>query len=248
MTNWDHREARSLVLQRFGQEQCDLATQSQRSTIDRLEYARFHYDEVREIIDTRIKTLHERGRLSLVMLGGGTDDERNEYEDSCVQLGAHVVACVQNLHAIADIFAHTVYYSLGYNLQPDAPKERDVTSNLVKNRLRPKHKHKPEHKPLAEGLGKLTSHPHAKYLGALANLSKHRSLVKLEPWLDMTGLATEPLRLEFPDFRYDDGLHARRVIGPFLESAFNQISEIVFNTGVELTVALRAQLAEPGGL
>ena len=63
------------------------------------------------------------------MLGGGTDDEQNEYENSRVQLGAHVVACVQSLHAIADTFAHAIYFSLAYNLHADALDEHKVTAN-----------------------------------------------------------------------------------------------------------------------
>jgi len=237
MSSWDLQEARSLLRQRFGQEQFNLATHSLGSTVDRREYARFHYHEAKDIIDTRLGTLQEQ-QLFLVMLGGGTDDEQNEYEDSLVQLGAHVVACVQSLHAIADTFAHAIYFSLGYNLHADALDEHKVTANSVKKKLHSAHVR------LAEGLGELISHPNAKYLRALANQSKHRSLVvKPGLWLDMTGLAAEPFTLKFQDFRYEDEFHARREIRPFLESSFNQISRIVVDTGAELNVALRAQLA-----
>ena len=129
MSSWDLQEARSLSRQRFGQEQFNLATHSVGSTVDRREYARFHYHEAKDIIDTRLGTLQQEQRLFLVMLGGGTDDEQNEYEDSRVQLGAHVVACVQSLHAIADTFAHAIYFSLAYNLHADALDEHKVTAN-----------------------------------------------------------------------------------------------------------------------
>ena len=238
MSSWDLKEARSLLRQRFGQEQFNLATHSLGSTVDRREYARFHYREAKHIIDTRLGTLQQEQRLFLVMLGGGTDDEQNEYEDSLVQLGAHVVACVQSLHAIADTFAHAIYFSLGYNLHADALAERKVTAKSVKQKLHPAHVR------LTEGLGQLISHPNAKYLRALANQSKHRSLVvKPGLWVDATDLAREPFTLKFQDFRYEDEFHARREIRPFLQSSFNQISRIVVDTGAELNVALRAQLA-----
>ena len=136
MSSWDLKEARSLLRQRFGQEQFNLATNSLGSTVDRLEYARIHYHEAKDIIDTRLGTLQEQ-QLFLVMLGGGTDDEQNEYENSLVQLGAHVVACVQSLHAIADTFAHAIYFSLGYNLHADALDEHKVTANSVKKSFTP---------------------------------------------------------------------------------------------------------------
>ena len=163
MSSWDLQEARSLSRQRFGQEQFNLATHSLGSTVDRREYARFHYHEAKDIIDTRLGTLQQEQRLFLVMLGGGTDDEQNEYENSRVQLGAHVVACVQSLHAIADTFAHAIYFSLAYNLHADALDEHKVTANSVKKKLHPAHVR------LAGGLGELISHPNAKYLRALAN-------------------------------------------------------------------------------
>lgn len=171
------------------------------------------------------------------MLGGETDDEQFEFEDSLAKVSAHVLACVQSLHAIADIFAHAIYYSLGYNLRPDALPERRVAAHSVRDKLRLT----AAHQSLADDLNGLISNEHSEYLGALANQSKHRSLVKPTLWLDMTEVGPEPFTLQFQDFVYDGTFYERREIRPFLASAFNHISRTVVDTGIELNATLRVK-------
>lgn len=238
MDTWSLHDTRNFVRHRFGVEQVELATQSLGSTIDRLEYARFHYHEVRELIETRIKPLQKSQRLLIAMMGAEHNEQQRRYDEARANVGAHVVACIQSLHAISDILAHAVYYSLGLNLQVDALSELQIAAGTVTVKL----KANPNYLSLATSLEKLSSHEHSEYLKALTNQSKHRSLVKSVLWLDMTQEATKPMSLQFEDFSRGGKPYERREILPFLEGTFNQVSKIVIDTGVELNVVLRAEL------
>ena len=232
------QDTRNFVRHRFGVEQVELAGLSLGSTIDRLEYARFHYHEVRELIETRIEPLQKSQRLFIAMMGAERNERQRRYDETRAHIGAHVVACIQSLHAISDILAHAIYYSLGLNLQVNTLSERQIAAHMVTEKLLAN----PNYLSLADSLKKLSCHEHSEYLVALANQSKHRSLVKPTLWLHMAQEATKPLSLQFQDFSCRGKLYERREILPFLESTFNQVSKIVTDSIVELNAVLRAEL------
>ncbi|WP_354686362.1 hypothetical protein [Cupriavidus necator] len=238
MLTWDLQETRTLVRQQFGHDQLELARQSLGSAIDRGEYARFHYREATKILDKKVEAIPSERRL-IAMFGAGTEKEQRDFDDAINRTSAHVTACVQSLHAISDIFAHAIYYSLGYNLQEGAPTPRRISAHSVIRLLQSRR----QKSALVYQLNLLVKHEHYSYLNALANHCKHRSLVKPSLWLDMTEVDPKPFRLNFQRFEYDGTLYEEREVFPFLECAFNRISEIVLDAGNELNAALRSKLA-----
>ncbi|MDQ1812870.1 hypothetical protein RBA41_06085, partial [Massilia sp. CCM 9210] len=151
---------------------------------------------------------------------------------------AHIVACIQSLHAITDLFAHGVYYGLELSkvlkLSPD-----DITLWKVQKRLS---KSRTE-KTLAVQLNKLATSGRAKYLAALSNHSKHRSTVKNLVSLDMTGTDPELIRLNFESFNYGNKEFDQQEVLPLLEAEFNRISKIVVDSGIELNRILQAKFS-----
>jgi hypothetical protein len=233
---WDMQETRELVRRRFAADQFELARQSLGSSVDRREYARYHYFAAKDLVANAIAPLHAEKRLFVAMLGAEEDDAQRKYNETIVAIGAHATACIQSLHAIADIFSHALYYSLGLNLESGGMQERSVKAQTVFERLALESCYS----TLADGLKDLTSHEHHAYLGALANQSKHRSLVKPNLWIDMTA-EDEPYQFKFQDFAYGGRMHPGVEMLPFLEAVFNRISKIVVDTGVKLNVVLRAK-------
>jgi hypothetical protein len=142
MTGWDLGEAGALVRSRYGREQFELARQSIGSTIDRREYARYHYHEVVRILDERVGKLHASDSLVETVLGGGDENEADEFDQCMTEIGAHVTSCIQSLHAIGDIYAHAIYYALGYNLGPSPLPEKRIYLKSVKDKLCQKTEHK----------------------------------------------------------------------------------------------------------
>ena len=92
MTVWDLEEARALVRTRYGREQFELARQSMGSTIDRREYARYHYHEAMRLLDERVGKLYSSASLVDIMLGCDDEDEQDEFHQCISEIGAHVTA------------------------------------------------------------------------------------------------------------------------------------------------------------
>ena len=114
---WGREEIKRLVEISSGEGQAELAYQSMCSTIDRQEYARFHYHSVKKLFHDCIGESHSPMNLLKIFTGGGA--HARDQLDSCVwEIGAHVTACVQSLHAMVDIFAHAIYFALYNTLDP----------------------------------------------------------------------------------------------------------------------------------
>lgn len=236
MTVWDRDEARKLVALRYGKTQAELACQSMNSTIDRQEYARYHYRNAKNLFETCVGKFDSPVNL-LKISTGGNEDARDEFNQCIWEIGAHVTACVQSLHAMGDIFAHAIYYALGYNLKLSPPLlERKICLYAVKREL----DRTLEHQDIAQELDLLASGDDFAYLGALSNHSKHRSLIRSGLWVDFTGEKLDPYTLEFQGFIYDKKPYSRRLVLPFLQSEFDRQSLRIFEIGDVLNSVLKS--------
>lgn len=234
MTQWNLEETRNLVQSLYGEKQLATVRQSLGSTIDRRDYAKFHFEEAAKIFDDHISKFHSSGD-AFVKIFGGNEEEESVHRQSINKIGAHITACVQSLHALTDTFGHAIYYALGCNLTSSL-KPRDIyLKNVVKilNQT-------PMHQCLSSDLTQLISGGDYEYLSALANHGKHRSLIKTGFWLDMTGDDKEPYSLQFEEFTYDK-LYQRRLIRPFLENEYNRQAAQIVNIGIKLNEILRAK-------
>lgn len=230
MKNWG-REAKSLVEISYGKLQADLAYRSICSTIDRQEYARYHYLNAKNLFDAYVGKFDAPVSFLKILTGGCSEDAHDEFQKCFLEIGAHVTACVQSLHAMADIFAHAIYYSLGCNLKPSPLSERKICLYAVKSKL----EKTAEHQNLAQELDSLASIDDFAYLGALANHSKHRSLVRPLPWGYLKGV-----ELEFQEFTFDKNRYSRRLVLPFLQSEFDRQSLRICEAGNILNSILKS--------
>lgn len=230
MTAWDRDEARELVAFSYGKVRAELAYQSMCSTIDRQEYARYHYHNAKSLFDAYVGKLHSPIDFMKSSFEGSEEQNRCIWE-----IGANVTACVQSLHAIADTFAYAMYHALGYNLKPSPLSERNISINSVKHILQQTQ----EHQSLVQELALLVSGEDYAYLHALTNHSKHRSLIRTGMWGDLTGKKPEPYTLEFQEFSYGKK-YPRRSILPFLQSEFDRQSLRIHEAGNVLNLVLRS--------
>jgi len=231
MTVWDRDEARELVAFCFGKAQAELTYQSLNSTIDRQEYARYHYHNAKNLFDAHIEKFDSPIDFMKSSVEGSEEQNR------CIlEMGANVTACVQSLHAIADIFAYATYHALGYNLKPSPLSERSININSVKCALQLT----PEHQSLVQELALLVSGEDYAYLNALTNRSKHRSLIRTPLWGDLTGKKLEPYTLEFQEFSFNNTSYPRRLALPLLQSEFDRQSSRIFEAGSALNSVLKS--------
>lgn len=231
MATWNREEVKHLVAFSYGKTQAELAYQSMNSTIDRQEYARYHYHNAKKLFDQHVEKLHSP--ISFMKASIESSEELNQ----CIwEIGAHVTACVQSLHSMGDIFAHAIYYALGYNLkQPPPLSERKIDLHSVKREL----EKTAEHVNLAQELVLLASGDDFTYLGALSNHSKHRSLIRTGMWGYITGKKLDPYTLEFQEFIYDKKTYPSRSILPFLQSEFDRQSLRIHEAGNVLNSVLK---------
>ena len=114
---WDLKQLREDVERLFGREQRDLLSPCLNSIVDRQYYARFHFQEGIRLIKEFIE--HRDDQVSLTLLVVGANPQ--EQEEFCVQrkqTEAHVVACMQSMHALSDTLGHVLYFATGGNLDP----------------------------------------------------------------------------------------------------------------------------------
>ena len=230
---WHISKTRSLIERAFGPGQVALARPSLKSVVDRQDYARYHYQEAMGLVSS-FAAEHLTDRL-LLDVALGQDQSRIAFETLMTKLGAHVIACVQCIHSIPDILAHTFYYSLGLNQQGPLD-ERAISADSVGRLLGAN----PKYLDLAASLRSLTSDGQARHVAALANHSKHRSIV--QPLLneDLTGERADRHQVRFASFRYSDVLHPEITVSNLLEPEYARSSQVTIEAGEKLNGVLSA--------
>jgi hypothetical protein len=196
MKPWDLDKTLSLVSTRFGRLQELLAAKSVRSVAERQRFANYHYWELSRLFKA-FESKHLRGKR--VFLDVHFDEGlRSAFEKYIFKAGAHATALVQNIHSIPDILANAVYYSCGLNLGPDAIEEHKVSVFSVPRILGKQ----ASMLALSKALKRSTGGPAWDHLAAIANTSKHRSVVRASLNEDVSGKRKKLREIHFEIVRY----------------------------------------------
>jgi hypothetical protein len=234
MPPWDLETTRELVGQQHGTAQLELLAPCLQSIADRQFYAGYHFYEhqrlLRDAIDSKLDDQHILD-ITLPL----TPATRVAMHELQAKVGAHVLACTQSLHAIADTLAHSVYYAVAGNLGPSALAERDIGIGSLVRFLAAR----PQYADVSKQLSELRDHQGFKYLSALVNHSKHRSIILPGLHVAANGSAAKQYQIKFAAFSYG-GTHypALEVVG-FLEPFYSWFSGQIVETGNALMSALR---------
>lgn len=229
---WHIARTRSLIEDAFGRDQLELARPSLKSVVDRQEYARYHYQEAMRLLARFTDEYLMRMPLIAVIWSNDHNDQL-AFEELMTQLGAHSIACVQSIHALPDILAHMLYFSLGLNRFAGL-KEQNVNATTVTAVL----KADSAHVELAHCLDRLTSGDCFNHLAALANHSKHRSIVQPQLNEDLSGLRTDCHEVRFSSFAYKGTAFPEVTIKSLLEPEYARCAELVVGTGEKLNHVL----------
>ncbi|MES2036248.1 MAG: hypothetical protein V4495_00300 [Pseudomonadota bacterium] len=69
---------------------------------------------------------------SLLEIALSIDDYgHNDFQELILRIGTYVTACIQSLHAIPDILAHTLYFALALNKESQPLKDRQISYSAV---------------------------------------------------------------------------------------------------------------------
>lgn len=236
MGRWDVEETRKQIRRLFGEDQLELAKPCLRSVVDRQTYARIHFQDAKAKIDSYTQTALQDASLFEVTFG---DSEAwVEFNIFIREVGAHLTACVQSIHAVPDILAHAIYYSLGLNRSASALKPRDICPGSVLRLLR----REPQLNAVTTLLESLVSTETFAHLAALANQAKHRSIVFPVMNEDITGTRERRHMVMFPAFIYDDSPYPQVFADDFLAVEYERSSQCVVNAGIELNAVLQGHV------
>ncbi len=234
MTRWHITETQDLVLAKFGRDQLELVRPCLQSVCARQWYAGYHYHEARRLLDSFVSARLTNASLIEVVFGQDTE-AADEFNRFLMEAGAHVLACVQSMHATADILSHVVYLSLGINLSTQPIAEWNVSLTTVVARLQ----QEATASAIYALLNDISSGGSFAHLSALSNHGKHRSVVRPSLTEDWTGAAPDRHTLKIPSFIYKKKRYPEVAVKDFLEPEYDRCKRLVVNTGNALNGFLR---------
>lgn len=231
---WDNGLTGELVTAVFGAAQWKKAHQSVRSMTDRPEFCRYHYHEALNMMNEYIESnLKETGLW-------GVYEDYDEFSYLMLKIRANIVAFVQSLHAVADTCSHMLYYSLALDKLPGPLKERDICAKEVLKRLeQQRNAGHSEYDKLCRLFREVTTGNGYKYLDALTNTSKHRSIVRPELNEDATGRREDKWILFLESFWYAGDLFEKTNVREFMRKEHDRIQPLTVDIGVELNEVLK---------
>lgn len=235
MKPWDLKEMYGLARLHWGRDQERLVYHSARSINDRKHFASYHFREA-----MRLSAAFERKHLAglstfLEIHVDGAEKKRRAFHLYMVKAGAHALAAVQCIHAIPDILAHTVYFGTGQNLQPHALSDTDISLTSVGVAL----KHDHAFATLRKKLLQVQSGKGWRHLAAVANMGKHRSVIRSSLSEDWTGTRRNFRELHVSAFERQRNHFPSVSLRCLLEPEYDRLSIAIVETGNELNQCLR---------
>lgn len=222
---WDLKILRQKVKTVHGEKQLQKLDPCLNSIAERHLFAQFHFDQAEEAIISYLDGNMGDKDLLLMMLSP-EERERHNFNDNRWKAKAHIHACLQNMHCIADTMGHVVYFSLALN---DAKKESDISIKNVRNWIKKKSKYN----VLTASIEELITNDDYAYLEAIVNHSKHRSIIDLN--LVLSFIPEEPSpTLESKPFAHKGKGYDKRPIREYLKDEFYRQGKLIVSIGNEI--------------
>lgn len=232
--SWNIELTGKLVTAVFGAAQWAKAHPSVRSMTDRPVFCRYHYHEALDMMNGYIDSkLKETGLF-------GAYENYDEFSYLMQKIRANIVAFVQSLHAVADTCSHMLYYSLALDKLPSPLKERDIDAKRVLKLMEQRRDAgNSEYEKICRLFSEVIAGEDYKYLCALSNTLKHRSVVRPALNEDFTGTRDEKWILFLDSFSYAGELFEKTNAREFMQKEHDRIQPLTVNIGVELNEVLQ---------
>jgi len=231
---WDLKRLRDDVRSVYGSDRCQIVERSLTSMDQRLEFARYHYQEQKRILSQFASP--EASPIHHVILAlGGRGEEGHQFRKALKHAMAHVVACVSSMHAVADTLSFAIYHILAMDLDPQSQlTERQINVHSVAKRA--------SDLAVRQLLIELTENDGFRYLNALANHSKHRAIVgvgyRAETESEPEG---QNHGLSFTAFEHDGLTHEAKWVSTTLNAEYDRQQPLIQAIGRALNAAISAR-------
>jgi hypothetical protein len=215
---WSIEETRRHIESGFGRERLKLVEPSLNSVADRQYHARYHYQEIKRLLAYfKRKHLTKKPLIAVVFDSGRG---RGDFDSLMIKIGAHTIAAVLSIHALADLIAQAIYLTLAFDLKENPIREKSVNVNTVKKRLQ----QEVMWVPIVDSLSRLQGDINFQHVAALANKSKHQNLIYPTLNEDMTGQREQRHEISFAAFQYNGDRYPGKTIEEVLSPAYRLAS------------------------
>lgn len=228
---WNAEATRKSIQDAFGRRQLELAKPCIRSLMDRQLYARFHYQRAQRTLARYVREHLKSEKDFLCMVMGLDDDEWQRFNFVIRKLGADLSACVQSIHAIPDILASTIFFSLQLDKSFEPKSGGFVNHAFVVKCLA----ERLDLKVVRSELKSVAAGDEFKHLAALSNQSKHYSIIFPELSRDPD---LETYLLSFPSFATKRASFPKVYVRDLLPPVHKRVSESIVRTGHALNEVL----------
>lgn len=214
----------------YGNKQRDLLSPCINSINKRQFYVRFHFQEGMKLLKEFLENKDDQSALIMLILGND-EEEYNEFDLRRRQAEAHMVACMQSMHALSDTLGHVVYFATGQNL--------DVKTYLESKKIsicsaRKALKLDPTKVEIEDLITQLIEHSDYRYLADIVNHSKHREIIGTPFSVSMVEGADQPYGLQFKGFERESKTYLPEWVEPFLEREYVRQAALVNQIGEKL--------------
>lgn len=233
MSTWSIIDTRNHVASCFGESQLERVSPSLDAMAQRQLYARYHFQEVRRLLAS-FQSLYLADTPLMIVTHGQDEKAQDAFQALMLETGAHALASVLSIHAIADVTSFAVYQALGFGLRPGALRNRDISASKIQSELR----RMPGHEAIADILNALLSDSSFKHVSALANHSKHQGLIKPMLSEDWTGEREQRHELGFAAFEHEGNSFPKRELTSLLEPAYILASRTVVDVDNQMNAIL----------
>jgi hypothetical protein len=184
---------------------------------------------------------HRDDQSSLIKLILGVNhEEYGEFYTRQKQAEAHVIACMQSMHALSDTLGHVIYFATGQNrdvntcLDPKSISIYSIQAGLERD---------PTITEMRCLTKELTDHPDYQYLSDFVNHSKHRSVIGTSFTISLVETADKPYGLELKAFEHNGRVYGKRWVDSTLESEYGRQATLVISIGEALNQWVRGRCA-----
>ncbi|WP_212645456.1 hypothetical protein [Delftia sp. PE138] len=234
---WDTKQLEDHVRSLYGDRLSRQLTPSLQSWKWRTGFAQYHYDSAQKEMQTGLGERDSQEIVSLI-LGFEDDEALHAYHVAQRKALANYVACIQSMHALADTFAHVIYFGLALELNEDTRlEERNISLYRVEKKLA----NVPDAVHLYALVQELKDHPEFKYLNRLTNLAKHRAIVDAR--YTVSCVDGVPDGFQLPAFSTDGVAYPARTLENVLSEEFRRQNVLQVDIGCELNDILAKRLS-----
>lgn len=234
---WNLEKLKDDIAQLYGEEQKGMVSPSIQSIFDRQEFARYHYHQAIDILEDFIKDdLEPESLLKLVLRNRKA--EWTDWDECKLKVQANIISCLQCLHVVSDNLGHVIFFGLGLNLEEGSQlKQHEISLKRVYSIVK-----SGAYREIDSLLEELIEDEEYKYLSAIVNHSKHRSIIEPYININLRKLKGEAHEMWFREFEYGGKPFDKRLVFSFLEPELDRQRLQILKIGNQLNTIVEDQI------